>query len=558
MSSHFKWYPTGEEATVPWNARYSFPSQANKAIKITPRIPPKNGMTFTPGNVIRVEFPAQGYVNPANTHLSFDVILSEGVGAIGNSVRFQNNIQSIFSRVRLLYGSTPLEDMIDYNQIVRNLTEWTATAGTNIDQTSIAEGLGGITFGNKGNYTVSGVTPPAYTPGIPGLLNTRLDYIQGYDFNASGVMSSGSQTPNGLGTAPYSIRRYQIQFALGLFTQKKLIPTKFMASQLAIEITLAAPANCMFCTMTGDPFNYNTSFTPPILLPIAGTPFTTLPSYSITNVNLIPEILEFDASYDANFIRGLREGGVPIKFSSWHTFQFSSSNTLNCLIQERSRSVKSLIAVCRRNQGNAYADSGATLFVPTPDTTLIQYQYRCGGRYFPASPVQTSTNSISGQPMSNGGAEAFVELQKVLNTVGDYRLQTGVNTLRWGYPVGVVTGVAGSDVSVVNDGEKDYTETVDYFNGTGTIITKAAYTNVSSFAGNVGSSCFAMATSMETSNGIEISGLNAEEQSDISLQATYSTGAFSANTAAAYNIEVFTYYDAMLVLKENNVIELIQ
>lgn len=63
MSSHFKWYPSSEEVIVPWNARYSFPSQSNKAEKLTPRIPPKNGSNFAPGQVIRVEFPAQGYVS---------------------------------------------------------------------------------------------------------------------------------------------------------------------------------------------------------------------------------------------------------------------------------------------------------------------------------------------------------------------------------------------------------------------------------------------------------------------------------------------------------------
>jgi hypothetical protein len=63
----YRWYPGSSEVVVPWSAQYSFPSQANKAIKLTPRIPPKNGATFTPGQVIRVEFPAQGYVNPLNT-----------------------------------------------------------------------------------------------------------------------------------------------------------------------------------------------------------------------------------------------------------------------------------------------------------------------------------------------------------------------------------------------------------------------------------------------------------------------------------------------------------
>ena len=76
MSAHFKWYPASEEVTVPWNARYSFPSQSNKAEKMTPRIPPKNGSSFSPGQVIRVEFPAQGYVNPLGTTLEFDVYLN--------------------------------------------------------------------------------------------------------------------------------------------------------------------------------------------------------------------------------------------------------------------------------------------------------------------------------------------------------------------------------------------------------------------------------------------------------------------------------------------------
>lgn len=61
MASHFKWYPDGDSEIIPWNSRYSYPSQANKAVKMTPRIPPKNGSEFAPGNVIRLEFPAQGF-----------------------------------------------------------------------------------------------------------------------------------------------------------------------------------------------------------------------------------------------------------------------------------------------------------------------------------------------------------------------------------------------------------------------------------------------------------------------------------------------------------------
>jgi hypothetical protein len=238
MASHFKWYPSSEEVIVPWNARYQFPSQANKAVKMTPRIPPKSGATFTPGQVIRLEFPAQGYVNPLNTTLEFDVTLQSYGTPGSNVVRFQNNIQSIFSRVRLLYGATPLEDVINYNVIVRALTEWTGTNQTNtMDQCSIAEGIGGI---------VQGYSRDTFA----GLVNVRQAYIQGID-NTSATAASGGvafgiskgsgSVPQGLaavggaggtytvpGFAPtsgtsYVTRRYQINFALGMFTQDKLV-----------------------------------------------------------------------------------------------------------------------------------------------------------------------------------------------------------------------------------------------------------------------------------------------------------------------------------------------
>jgi hypothetical protein len=266
---------------------------------------------------------------------------------------------------------------------------------------------------------------------------------------------------------------------------------------------------------------------------------STPPSYTLTNVALIPEILEFDASYDAMFLMGLQQGGVPIKFSSWHTYIFSTggSSRLNLQIQERSRSVKALFAVQRRAPATFTTDSGALHFVTQSGigaangssapaaATLQDYQYRIGGRYFPAAPVQCSTVSGSGIP--NGGAEALIELQKALNQLGDYRLSTGVNSKTWG--VGLCyngDGTTGSAVRGTYDypySEHDFTTSMvgvkggvalmsgvtSYNNST---VTATAPAGGNSFAGNTGSANFAMAVDLETSNGVEISGLNAEEQ----------------------------------------------
>jgi hypothetical protein len=328
-----------------------------------------------------------------------------------------------------------------------------------------------------------------------------------------------------------------------------------MASQLAIEITLEQAQSCIHISATG---TINAGFTP---------------TYTVSEVNLVPEVLEFDGSYDDMFLQGLIQGGVPIKFSSWHTFLFSSASAanVNLQIQERSRSVKALFAVQRRSQPNYYVDSGATLFDTSVDglSTLQNYQFRVGSRFFPASPVQVS--NVVGGAKSGGGAEAYIELQKALNIIGDYRLSTPLNTTRWAVQSGQTPG----GVGVLH--EFDFKYNLQLYQPTGRVTlaefcrNDTTVTLSNAFSGDLGSQCFAMSTSLETSNGTEISGLNAEEQSDIALIAYWKapqvTGPAShqinggattilGNTASA--LEVYTYYDALLVLRENNVLELIQ
>jgi len=240
-----------------------------------------------------------GYINPLNTTLEFDVTISGYQTPGGDVSRFQNNIQSIFQRVRLLYGATPSEDMINYNVVTRALTEWTSTnqCGT-LDQTSIAEGIGGYSYGGAKNAAGNGTfgfvnTRQAFIQGVDNSTNTTVAALNFINGNGHGKVPN-SQTivgyPGNGGTLNSSTRRYQVNFSLGMFNQDKLIPTKFMASQLAIEITFEREDFCMFT--------------------LQGVATGNRPTYGVGNVNLIPEILVFDASYDAMFLKGLQEGGV--------------------------------------------------------------------------------------------------------------------------------------------------------------------------------------------------------------------------------------------------------
>ncbi len=295
MSSHFSWYPSNVETVVQWNARYAFPSQSNKAEKTTPRIPPKSGSAFSPGAVIRIELPASGYMNGPKTTLEFDVTLY-GTGVAGQIVRFENNIMSIFSRIRLLYGSTPLEDIIQANTLVRGLGEWTATnCNAVMDQNSL-NGIGGYILDANGGTAstfhgncnvrqkyIQGISPgftyPAFTNAA-----AAANFVRG---NGFGVVGTTDTPPGVTGNGqPGYTRRYQVTLPLGVFQQPRLVPLKFMASSLAVELTLEQPAGCIF--------------TPPGPAMAAQT-LTVLPTYGVGNVNLIPEILMFDASYGKFF-----------------------------------------------------------------------------------------------------------------------------------------------------------------------------------------------------------------------------------------------------------------
>jgi len=360
------------------------------------------------------------------------------------------------------------------------LTEWTATnQSCTIDQTSVAEGIGGV-LATQASSVVK-------------LVNTRQTYVQGL----SNVNGTASGTPNTTTvgvtdvSSPKCIRRYQINFAFGMFTQDKYIPTKYMASQFAIELTLAPEVSCIIANPQPQPSAYASTGTP---------------TYRVFNCNLIPELLEFDEQYDQSFLLGLAQGGVPIKFSTWHTYTFTigGQSNVNLQVQERSRSVKALFAIQRRAPEILTADSH-TGFFETAGGSLQSYQFRIGGHYYPAAPVQTALSMSSAVP--NGGCEALVELHKALNVVGDYRLSTGINPLRWAIPYQTTANIAiGSTLAIT---EADYQVEITGFNANGSAVSATVdYPQ----HGNVGSSCFAMAIDLESSNGVEISGLNAQEQ----------------------------------------------
>ncbi|KAI9017270.1 hypothetical protein BC832DRAFT_536600 [Gaertneriomyces semiglobifer] len=475
---------------VPWNAKYLYPTQASRAWKTLVKIPPKNGFDFRSGmqNTIRLELPATGYVNPANHSLSFQVKHVLKTRTVGTPLpRFQNNIASIFSRIRCSYGSMTFEDLQNQGILARVLTEGATNNMIGVSaQSSISEGVGGTTqcwdkVGKKVSVT-----------------NTRFADIQGG--------TSKSVEDDSLTAAMVVNRQYTIQLPLGLFQQSKLIPLKWMASQLAIELELADYENRVAQTDNKQLEDY----------------------FQLTNVSLNLELLEFDATYDQAMLEGLRGGGVPIKFATYDCFIATphKSNKQVLTIPERNRSIKAVFNVQVPGKGtnvnqkypkdsHAFLQSSTGYFnameKPWCVGHVVDFQWRIGGKYHPAQPVVCGTDTAT-----NRAADAYWEFAKALNIVGDYRVTTGLNSTRW---------ARGDDKSIfcdwIGEEQKDAmsNKTID------------------------GPSAFVIACNLETSDGTEISGINGEEQNDIALVINY-----SSEQSPETFYYTFVYYDAMLVL----------
>jgi hypothetical protein len=575
---------------VPWQAQYTFPSQATKSTKQTVKLVPKNGSNFNSQNRrVRFEFPSDGYLSWKNSVLKFDLetkyagqsppvvnvgfveydadnsvlyipedstpvavpkpggttqsqslLLGGSIGSIAPGFLVRDKRGNVFrivavdttttTRTVSVYGTNMAVDCIELEVVrIKGESDW-----FNGDYTLDLNQAGLVT---SAAYIFPNVRTPV-TGGHALIKRLRVLYggmvledIQEYStiarlmydttvsksyLSGAGSLLEGSYTepdlrsslPNGaldahfsttmnsLGLAPGLgiVKRQIILNCLsGLLDSSKLFPLKWMAAQFAIELELAPDADFFIV----DPL-------------LNGTV-----SYEISNVNMIAELHEFDSSFDYAFMTGLKSTGVPIKFNSWHWHSHPLQNLTQAQIHERARSIKAAFSVIRETIPNKGVDSDlfyhdlnakyeATDISEAPQTCHIsEYQYRIGGRYHPAQPVDCE----------NGGAEAFLELSKTINSLGDFQFSPNISPQEW---------------------STHYTES-------GSAATK-----------------FIMSMEFENKDVFPdtISGINGEEQSDINLSIKTSG---SLDSAVSKNKQLWTFinYDALLVIRDGNIVELV-
>ncbi len=477
MASTFKFHSSVGEV-VPWNATYTFPTQSTQVTKSVVKIPAKNGDSFKGGQIMRIELPAEGYLNPQNSVLQLDVTVSGGILPRGGA-------HNLIQRVRIMYGSMVLEDIPDYKTIVRIFTECGIQSDYNGSSGAILEGQHACTFadvgsnlffgGHAASSNISTIVTEAASAGTAHVHNVLLPTTITSALEMAAALSGDKRT-------------YCLSLLCGLLTTKKLIPLKWMASQLALEITFASNNDALL----GD----------------------TAPDFTVESPNFIAELVEFDSSYDKAFYMGLQQG-IPIKFSSWHTHRFAMTGANQTFqIHERSRSVKAAFAVAKssiaqnlpRHESDFFyhalahvLDGNGTQNVNNATSGQIQeFQWRVGGRYYPSQPVRATF----------GGAEAYVELMKTINYLGNHTVASGISPFEW-----------------------------------------TSYRASKSSSGGK----FIMACEFENTDVLpdQIAGINAEEQSDIALTIRASAAPTSKE------LFCFVHYDALLIVKTGNAVELV-
>lgn len=540
---------------IPWNANYTFPAQETRAHRQCVKIQPKTGGTYNSGNIIRFEFPADGYLNCLNSYLQFDLKIVRDNGAamtvatgnysaasntititttnldnakastvfagktiaasnslVGQVVEYTNkrgvlcnapitghvlstadNILAVdvwdidtsagikiysavflgeggahelIKRVRVMYGGLVLEDILEYAQYARFLLSQGASENYLGHSGNVLEG----TYAN--NLAESHTNPTiGYVESVK-----QLNYTDGYT--------------------------YCLKLFAGLLNSKKLIPLKYMAAQFTVEITLN-DSKALICSDT----------------------VHSAPDFTLSEVNWMAELVDFDSTYDASLYLGMMEMGVPIKFTSVHTHRFNITGpSVHAQIHERARSCKNLFGVCRPERRTFATDSHAMFYdlAANPVSPFLalnvayaegvsngfisQYQTRLGGKYYPAQPVRCL----------KGASEAFVEMLKMIDAYGDYTFSTNISNHDW------TKNVHFSALDQKEKGRK-----------------------------------FAMCITYENPNIFgedNISGINAEEQSDLHL--TFQSNSYSSDSTLKKELVVFVQYDSLLVIRANNLVDL--
>ena len=441
--------------TVPGEAS-TYANQVTFGINTSKRIvvvTPKYGGSFTQNNILRFEIPNQDYVDPRELFMTFrskifagplnswrttttdgtatplastsgipylseDRLYSTNVNCMKH-VKFLPGIQCIFNRVRILAGSTTIEDIQDYADLYRFMLESTTT-----EEWRDTDGLEQEAF---------------YDPEKP----EQVIKVANHHSEYNTVRTFAANTYDSIEHV------YTVRPMLGLLAINKLIPVKYMGN-LVLEFYLAQNEECLWSTssatitqgayaagaaesvgasaVTVGSFGctLNEAFPPDVHVSssddnhlacvttsatqAAGGVVTDFPNayYQISNVELHVPFVTVMESYDKALANKIESDGLDLHFSTFHELvrTINSIGRQTLTFTERSLSVKGGFLLMRNSDDLFDIRSDVCFF----GNNIEWYQWKIGNEFHPPQRVECD----------KGGATPRAYLKMSLGTFGEF------------------------------------------------------------------------------------------------------------------------------------------
>lgn len=361
------------------------------------KISPKYGGKFKAGSIIRLEIPSQDWLDPDLFSISFLAKLWQQNGTsipqygslnhnaismnTSKFLRFDTPVQCVFSRIKLLQGSTVLEDIQDYAVLMKILTA--ATVNKQYERA-----LGGSFEGQ-------------YDP---------RDYEQVKEANTRHTYGTVASSDESLNRGWY----YNVRPLLGLMRAGKYLPLKWMG-QLTIELYCAENIDCLVSsTDDGAAIPANGQVAAPIVHadpPTSGT--TVVPAsypnsyYELDEVYMECHFVQPIEEYDRSALSLIEEKGLEIWFDTFstHNRQLKGVGKATNSFQERAVSLKGGYAVMQ----NEHDLGDYRTPICFPDNNIEEYQWKIGSHYIPAQPIKCR----------RGAGIPLAQLQNSFDALGD-------------------------------------------------------------------------------------------------------------------------------------------
>ncbi len=342
---------------LPQDLNFSLRPVSASARQYLQNLPPTNGSSFQPSNVIRLSIPCgrpNTFYQPHQSYLKFKVTNNHA-----DDMTVDNNVNSLIQRITIYHGSNLLEDINDYGVIASMLFDLQ---------------VNGAELGKTGSITSGGE--------------------DGQTFNATNdIGSSRNVNRRGATVANGSPRVFAfplISGVVGTMASKALPVGEMSAGDLRIELELASAS----------------------LGAINNTNNNNAPDWSISDVEYVTSFVELSAQASQD-IRNAHGGRYAISTESYRSYQASvtaGAGEQTFLIPAKFSSLKSLICSMRSNTTTAVDNVGykSSSTSGRAKGGMTQYQFRLsGGLSLPSQPVDCADN-----------AQVVAELMRCFHSLG--------------------------------------------------------------------------------------------------------------------------------------------